>query len=207
MKLSNQSAGVFVAEALGTTILAMLILSMGLGDPFQIGLVMAVLVFTIGCVSGAHLNPAVTIAMAVARKIKPAMAVIYLAAQAVGAVLALGLYQYLTDSEYVAAPAIESSAQLFTAEAVGAAILMMGVVLAVKCSDKMMQVAPFIVGLSFMVGIQVAAIGGGGFINPAVAHSLGQLSWTTAIAPIVGAVVGMVVYKWLMQNGCMGKKK
>ena len=209
MTLSNKSAGVFVAEVLGTMILAMMVLSMGLVSPFLIGLVLTVLVFTFGCVSGAHLNPAVTIAMAAARKIQPAMVVVYLVAQAVGAVLALGVFEYLRDSEYVATLdlASESTVQLFTAEALGAAILMIGVVLAVKCSDRMRQVSAFVVGLSFMVGIEVATIGGGGIINPAVAYSLGQLSLTTFAAPVVGAVAGMVVYKWLLQNSCFSKKK
>ena len=51
-------------------------------------LILMVLVYALGGTSGAHFNPAVTLALLAIRKISPASAAVYIACQAVGAVLA-----------------------------------------------------------------------------------------------------------------------
>lgn len=57
----------YMAEMLGTFFFVLII---GLsGDPLTIGIALAVLVYATGAISGGHLNPAVTLSLAVARKI------------------------------------------------------------------------------------------------------------------------------------------
>src|SRR5690606_16406384 len=91
-----------VAEAFGTFMLTMIVYAVchspiGLRYFVSIaaGLTLAVLVLTIGATSGAHVNPAVTIGMWTIRKIDTMKAVLYIAAQFLGAVLAWRLYVYL----------------------------------------------------------------------------------------------------------------
>ncbi|HTC94411.1 MAG TPA: aquaporin Z [Terriglobales bacterium] len=62
-----------------------------LGIAFAFGISLLAMVYTIGPVSGCHINPAVTAGMLLTRKIKAADAVAYVIAQIIGAVIASGL--------------------------------------------------------------------------------------------------------------------
>ena len=55
---------------------------------FAFGFTLMVLVYSIGHISGCHVNPAVTIAMLVARKINVQNGIGYIVAQVVGGILA-----------------------------------------------------------------------------------------------------------------------
>jgi aquaporin Z len=59
-----------------------------LGISFAFGLSVVVMAYAIGGITGCHINPAITIAMLVAGKIKVSDAVVYIIAQLIGAVLA-----------------------------------------------------------------------------------------------------------------------
>ena len=214
MKLSNKCMGVVAAEFIGTVILAMMVLhmtggvvgSLSAAGLVFIGLVLTTLVFIFGGVSNAHFNPAVTVAMGLARKMKGTVVMVYVLAQLAGAYVALNLYEYLTGAEASSGVDLADAAAgpLFTAEAIGAAILMIAVVLVMKHQKMVMQVSSFIVGLAFMLGLAIAGIGGGGIINPALAVSFEQVSLVTVFAPIVGAVVGVFIFKNL--QACCDKK-
>ena len=100
--MQDRGPASYLAEFLGTLMLVLFIClvvslfvqppSQALPDPFidwsVIGLVhvfiLFVLIQTLAVVSGAHFNPAVTVAMATLRQIKPADAVIYIVAQLAG---------------------------------------------------------------------------------------------------------------------------
>ena len=70
-----------------------------LGISFAFGLAVVAMAYTIGGISGCHINPAITIAMLVAGKIKASSALRYIAAQFIGATLAAGiLYLIQTGS-------------------------------------------------------------------------------------------------------------
>jgi aquaporin Z len=93
----------YLAEAIGTMVLMLVgpgsaILAadaMGtLGVALAFGLVLLVMAYTIGHVSGCHINPAVTLGFWLSKKIDSATALIYMAAQVVGAIVG-GLLLYL----------------------------------------------------------------------------------------------------------------
>src|SRR3954470_13612453 len=70
-----------------------------LGISFAFGLVIAALVYAIGKVSGCHINPAVTFALALKKRFPWREAPVYMAAQFVGAVLgALGIWALFTQT-------------------------------------------------------------------------------------------------------------
>lgn len=96
--MEDRGPSAYVAELLGTLLLVLFIGSilstatgLGVTDFAVIGLlhvfVLGMLVATLGGTSGAHFNPAVTIALAAIRKIKPPDAVIYICMQLIGALL------------------------------------------------------------------------------------------------------------------------
>jgi MIP family channel proteins len=109
---SNAGAAAYAAEFLGTLMLVFTVVmvvivnsagGIGVTDFAVIGLVHAfvlmLLIYSLGGVSGAHFNPAVTIALALGRKITPPDAVIYIAVQTVGALAGAFLAKLLLDNE------------------------------------------------------------------------------------------------------------
>jgi len=73
-----------------------------LGISFAFGLTLLVMVYTIGGISGCHINPAVIIAMLIAGKIKGKDAVAYIIIQCIGAVVAAGVLLFIAqgNSDY-----------------------------------------------------------------------------------------------------------
>lgn len=113
-RTAPKSAGgaAYAAEFLGTLMLvfvvAMVVIvnsggGLGITDFAVVGLVHAfilmMLIYSLGGVSGAHFNPAVTIALAVGRKIRPVDGAIYIVVQILGGVAGAFLAKLLLDDE------------------------------------------------------------------------------------------------------------
>jgi glycerol uptake facilitator-like aquaporin len=121
-----------VAEFLGTGILTLIVLSVQrstIGVPFFVaiaaGLTVAVLVFALGSVSGAHVNPAITIALWTARKVSTVSAILYVAVQLLGAWVAYYLYTYFVNSKLTPIGG-HFTGRILVAELVGTAIFAFG---------------------------------------------------------------------------------
>lgn len=101
--LADINPTAMLAELFGTFVLAAAVLRLATNNNFgaiAISLVFAVLVVVFGAISGAHLNPAITIAAWVNRKINGAKAFAYIVAQVVGASLAVLVVSLLTTATY-----------------------------------------------------------------------------------------------------------
>src|SRR5512136_2363000 len=61
------------------------------GIAFAFGLTVLAMVYAIGSISGCHINPAITVAMLVAGKIKGKDAIFYIIAQCIGAIIGAGI--------------------------------------------------------------------------------------------------------------------
>jgi len=173
------------------------------------GATLAMLVGVFGNISGAHVNPAVTVGLWTLKKIKTTKALLYILSQLLGAAAMLALYNYVTDSRILSAGASGIDARVFVGEAVGAGIFGMGIIAAVHQKLEGFYKA-FVIGASLTAGALFSLIATyplldrypeildytTGFINPAVA--LGNNVWdkTVVIAPIVGMVVGMNIYHY-----------
>lgn len=192
----------YIAELIGTFALALaIVLSLGLGmriaTPVVAGLVLGLFVYTIGPISGAHLNPAVTIAAFSLKRLNPKDTVGYLVAQFAGAGLALAL-----GKVFLLAPLamqVEGTSIVGLAEVIGAFVLAFGIaaVMYNKVSD---QAAGLVIGGSLLLGATLAGTVGNGLINPAVAVAVGSVNMLYILGPIVGAIIGMWVYKALVKN-------
>ncbi|WP_018350399.1 MIP/aquaporin family protein [Longispora albida] len=95
----------FIAEFAGTFILVLFGVGSAVfgyetigpvGVALAFGFVLLALAYTIGPISGAHVNPAVTIALVVARKISPRDAGGYIVAQFLGGIAAAGVLKWFT---------------------------------------------------------------------------------------------------------------
>ena len=166
------------------------------GVAISFGLVILVMIYAVGHISGAHFNPAVTLAFAVARHFPVARVPIYWVAQLAGALAAaLVLRGSLSDIAHVGAtlPA-GSDGQAFLWEAVLTFFLMF-VIMAVATDSRAVGEAAAIavgatVGLDAMFGgpITGASMNPARSLGPAIAATDFRAVWVYLLAPCVGAV-------------------
>ena len=82
----------YLAEFVGTMFLALVVLTTS-GDALPVAASLAVAIMVVGKVSGGHLNPALTMMMAVGKKMNKNDVMPYVLAQVAGAVVALELHK------------------------------------------------------------------------------------------------------------------
>ncbi len=193
-----------LAESIGTFTLAFTVLLTSASNSFPIptpilaGLVVGLFVYTIGWLSGCHLNPAVTVGLLSLRKITPVDSLKYIVAQLVGAVLALAAMTAL-GAEIIGMTDL-NNIYVFIGEILGTALLAFGIagVAFGKVTDG---TSGAVIGGSLILGASLAGlIGAPGFLNPAIALGAKSLTLTTLVAPIIGAVLGMQIYKFLIDK-------
>lgn len=169
------------------------------GTPLPIavfaGLILGTGVYTMGKISGAHFNPAVSIALATVNKLKWSDAVLYVVFQFIGAALAMFLANWLTGGVEPGV-GVSNSVNLFVAEALGAAVLVVGVC-SVVYGNVDDDAAGVTIGSSLLLGILFASVAGNGVINPAVAFGISSVSWIYLLAPVVGGIIAAWVYRYL----------
>jgi aquaporin Z len=215
--------GTFVLVFFGTGAAVVAGKSIGfLGIALAFGFALLVMVYAIGAISGCHVNPAVTIGMLAAKKIGSKDAVVYIIAQCFGAIIASALlfaimtgnpaYNIATDglgqNGYgVASPNGFSLMSGLIAEVILTFIFLM-VIFGATSRAAPAGFAGIAIGISLamihIVGIPIT----GTSVNPA--RSLGpalivggtalfQL-WLFIVAPIIGAVLAAMVWKYLFEG-------
>lgn len=208
--------GTFILVFGGTAVAVAAILSRPTAGPaydslavaLAFGLALAAVVAAVGHVSGAHVNPAVTLGMAAAGKFPWAYTPHYVIAQLVGAVLA-ALATWLTfggpaRSEAKLAATYPAQGvgdlQAFVVEVLITFILVF-VVMAVATDERApAAIAPIAVGFALAVGIFIAGPVTGGAVNPA--RALGPMiaagdltsAWLYILGPIVGGALAALLY-------------
>jgi aquaporin Z len=196
-----------VAELVGTFIFVFAIIgAVNSGSaltPLVIGFALMVLVYATGHISGAHLNPAVSVGVWLRGAIDIATLAFYIVAQLIGAALAAALSFVVWP--IAKAPAHISVGPAFLVEALWTLVLVY-VVLNVATSKDNANNSFYglAIGSTVFVGaVAVGGISGGGF-NPAVALGLsitGHFEWSAYwlyfIAPIVGAAIAAVIFRVL----------
>ena len=176
-----------------------------IGVALAFGLVIMAMIYAVGHLSGAHLNPAVSVAFALTRHFPWARVAVYVAAQAVGALAAaLILRASLGDVADVGAtlPA-GSDGQAFLWEFVLTFFLMF-VITSVATDTRAVGEAAAIaiggtVGLAALVGgpVSGASLNPARSLGPAVAAGEVGSLWIYLIAPVCGAVAGALAYQLL----------
>jgi MIP family channel proteins len=177
------------------------------------GLALAVVVAAIGHVSGAHVNPAVTVGMAATGKFPWNYVPHYVGAQLLGAVL--GALATWVSFGGVGARSEAKLAATYPAQGVGdlqafvvevlITFILVFVVMAVATDGRApAAIAPIAVGFALAVGVFIAGPVTGGSVNPA--RSLGPMVvatdftsvWLYIVGPIVGGVLGALLYDRFM---------
>jgi glycerol uptake facilitator protein len=187
------------AEFLGTGILTLVVLAVSkstIGIPYFVGiaagLVLVAMVFAFSAVSGTHINPAITLGMWTVRKISALKAVVYIAAQLLGAGAAYLLYTYFVGQTWDNSGNFQS--KVLIAETVGTFIFAMGIAAAVYQRYEVGKAAA-VIGISLTLGVLVASVAGGGFLNPAVAFGARAWVWGSyVLGPVLGSVIAFNLY-------------
>jgi MIP family channel proteins len=175
------------------------------GVAISFGLVIMVMIYAVGHISGAHFNPAVTVAFAVSRHFPATRVAAYWAAQLAGATAAaLVLRASLGDVAHVGATFPSGSdGQAFLWEAVLTFFLMF-VIMAVATDTRAVGEAAAIavgatVGLDAMFGGPVtgASMNPARSLGPAIAAADLTSIWVYLTAPFLGAAIAAVTYQLL----------
>jgi aquaporin Z len=189
----------YLAEALGTLALT-LVVALSLAGKFPIptpvlaGLVLGLFVYSVGHISGTHINPAVTLGLWSVKKIKTNEALLYIISQCIGAVLAWGLVRYTVGATGLI---VSNSVMTGVAELIGTFFFAFGIA-AVVFKKDLSVVSGLVIGGSLTLGIAFAAmLGSNGVLNPAVAIGINSLNLMYVLGPIIGSILGMQAYIYL----------
>ncbi len=176
--------------------------------PIAIGCALMVMVYMGGHISGAHYNPAVTLALTLAGKSPVKILVPYMAAQVAGALVAAFVVKAILGKTFAPTPGANIGVMpALLAEALFTFALAL-VVLNVACSDKTKGNSYYGVAIGFTVLAAAYAAGGisGGAFNPAVGlgptivHAgTGGGSWAPLwlylVGPFAGGLLAAVVFR------------
>lgn len=192
------------------------------GIAFAFGLTVLAMVYAIGNISGCHINPAITVAMWVARKIKGKDAIFYIIAQCIGAIAGAGILWAIASGNVdfslaanglgqngfsAHSPAGYSLAACFIAEVVLTAVFLF-VIFGATHEKAPKGFAGIAIGLSLvlihLVGIPIT----GTSVNPA--RSLGPAVfvggdaiaqvWLFIVAPIIGGIISALIWRYALDK-------
>ncbi len=177
-----------------------------LGISSVFGAVVAALIYSLGHISGAHFNPAVTLAFWRSGFFPGQRVVPYIVAQCVGAIAASGLLRVtfgLVANLGTTLPLADNWLQAFILETVLTFILMFVIFGSGLDRRAPIGFAGIAIGLTVMVEAAVMGPITGASMNPArslapaLVAGLWQHHWVYWGAPILGAQLAGWVYRWL----------
>lgn len=169
------------------------------------GLAVAAMIYAFGGISGAHINPAVTLAFALSGQIPGKTALYYLPAQLTGAILAsLTLYILFGPTAEMGATLPAGSLSQSLAMEIILTFFLMTVIMAVSADAKIAGgLAALAIGLTVGLAVIFAGPISGASMNPARSFAPALLAdnwhghWLYWVGPILGAALGALVLRWL----------
>jgi glycerol uptake facilitator protein len=196
------------------------------------GLAVAIAVYAIGSLTGAHLNPAVTIGFASIGSVGWDLVPWYIGGEMIGAfigavIVYLHYLPHWAETEdpglklavFSTGPAIRNPVSNVISEVIGTFMLVFGV-LAIVSNELAPGFAALLVGfLVFSIGLSLGgptgyAINPARDLGPRIAHAVLPIpgkgssdwgySWVPVVGPIIGGVLGGLVYQAVFTNYLMG---
>ena len=179
-----------------------------LGVAVTFGLVVMSMIYALGNVSGAHLNPAVSIAFALAKRFPLQCLVPYIISQLSGAALASLTLKYLFPTNLNLGGTIPSgtNGQSFVLELILTFILMLVIINVATGSKEQGMFAGLAIGGVVLFEALFAGPICGASMNPARSFGpaviTGQLNtlWIYILAPIAGAAIAVLCWNYLFKN-------
>jgi aquaporin Z len=216
----------YICELIGTAILVLVgcgtIVLSGFGAPagaLQVGtafgLAFTAVIYSVGAISGGHINPAVSIAMATAGRMSWANAVMYIVYQLIGALIGAGILWLIVKGKAGAPAAVAnlgqnvimggySTAAVIGVEFVATLIFVLVFLGATGARGGGAAIGGLIIGLT-LVALHLVFISVDGLsVNPARSfgpailvggNALAQL-WLFIVAPLAGGALGGLLYRF-----------
>lgn len=169
------------------------------------GLIVAAMIYTLGEMSGAHFNPAVTIAFWAAKTFPTKELLPYILSQSIGAFLATLTLRFLFPNHVTLGATIPAgvASQSFILEAILSFILMLTIMNVAKGSKEQGMFAGLAIGSVVLLEAMFAGPISGASMNPIRSLSPALLSgqihylWIYLTAPFVGALTAVGVWRIL----------
>lgn len=212
-RLASEAIGTFALVFAGTGAITIDEVSGGavshVGVSLTFGLIVLAMIYTLGEISGAHLNPAVTIGFWISRRFRGADVLPYITSQCLGALLASGVLRLLFPANAALGATIPagSALQSFVLELILTAMLMF-VILGVSTGAREKGItAGIVVGSVIALEALFAGPICGASMNPArsLAPALvsGHLTtlWIYLSAPVLGAYLGVLACR-VVRDDC-----
>lgn len=172
------------------------------------GLAVTALIYSIGPISGCHINPAVSIAFTLAGRFSPKLLPGYIVSQFAGALMASLTLKLLFPANALLGASLPagSAAQSFILEFLLTFFLMFVIMIVAHGSKERGRFAGIAIGT--VVGLEALFAGPicGASMNPArslapaiISGHTGSL-WIYLLAPVLGAALAMPVWKYLVEK-------
>jgi aquaporin Z len=178
-----------------------------IGIAITFGLVVMAMIYAVGEVSGAHMNPAVTIAFAVNKTFAWKETIPYIVSQVLGAIAASLVLKMLFPSSLLLGATLPSGSamQSFILEIFLTFFLMFVVLQVATGSKEQGMFAGLAIGSVVLLEAMFAGPVSGASMNPARSLAPALISghlddlWIYLTAPFIGALIAVVVYKIIKQ--------
>ncbi|RZW49920.1 MAG: MIP family channel protein [Flavobacteriaceae bacterium] len=179
-----------------------------LGISVAFGLVVLIVIYAIGEISGAHLNPAVSIGFFAAKRMPFNKTAWYIIAQILGAVLASVALKGLFPESMTLGETMPSGSimQTMITEIILTFTLMFVIINVATGSKEQGITAGLAIGFTVLICALVGGPISGASMNPARSIGPAMVSfeihhlWIYILAPIVGAILGVLVWKLIKSN-------
>lgn len=213
-RFAAESFGTFALVFAGTGAIVVNGLSQGLvshvGVALTFGLVVTSMIYAVGDVSGAHLNPAVTFGFWLARRLPTADVVPYVVSQLIGAFAASVLIRSLFSDHATLGATLPagSAGQSFVLEIVLTLFLVYTILNVATGAKEKGITAGLAIGAVIALGALFAGPISGASMNPArcLAPALvsGQLQhfWVYLLAPVLGSALAVLACRCSRGSGC-----
>ena len=175
------------------------------GIAITFGLIVMAMIFSLGKISGAHLNPAVTIAFTMDRRFELNQVLPYILSQLAGGFLASALLKFLfpLNTTLGGTVPLGSEMQSFVLELILTFLLMLVILSVAKGSKEDGMLAGIAIGSTVLLEAMFAGPVSGASMNPARSITPAIISahtehiWIYIFAPIIGASLAVPVFKLL----------
>jgi aquaporin NIP len=178
------------------------------GIAITFGLIVMAMIYTLGNISGAHLNPAVTIAFTIAKKFEPKEVAPFIISQLIGAFLASFTLNFLFPANEFLGATLPSGSPLqsFILEFILTFFLMLVIINVATGSKEQGMFAGLAIGSTVLLEAMFAGPISGASMNPARSLAPAIVSghtehlWIYLIATTLGAALAIPTWKFLNQT-------
>ncbi len=208
----------YISEFVGTFVLTLVACGVAVvtkanvvATSLAFGLVIVAMAYSIGNVSGCHINPAVSLAMYLSKRMSAKDFLYYVLAQVAGAFLGSTVLGLLLKSfKALGANSYGSASNVWVALAVEVILtfIFVTVILAVTAKKEHSTIAGLVIGLTLTLVHLIGISFTGTSVNPARSLAPAVLQggvafkqvWLFILAPLVGAALASLFYKYVLDE-------